>query len=334
MLSVLLGQPHLFILHPFLLFRMHTPNRLLQATTFFSLLLATTGCAVLTDAQRKSVADYASLTRAYTQYPSQVARSYADLYYEIDRLKLVTLNNEDINPALWKALGFHKQALGQAQRVDMATQAVNQYAQALASLAGSSATDGLGVSTALLGKNLDALVTTYNKGWRSASPLPVGFGALAANLLNLAGKRYINAKQATALRAYMSKGDTLIRLIADDTKTAFDSVKTNWIPNLHNTLAQNHQNFLNSLPDAPNRAYYAYLVNKDAVVLVEKIDSFEALADQVQRSVLSLYTAHHSVLADIEKKRSVGEQIADVQELYKAVNAMHKNYLTLVTPKP
>ncbi len=293
------------------------------------------GCASLTSSQRKIVADYATLTQTYSQYPSQVARSYVDLTYDIDQLRIAADGVD--STAITRLLASYLDAetnRRETQRIDQSIGVIQAYASALEALSSADFTEGFGKNASLLGTNVDTLIAKFNKTARPATPIPIGFGKLAAEVLNLAGKRYINQRQAVALRAFMAKGDTVLQLITADVQTAMRPVKKDWVDGtLKPHLAAYYARLLSrSDPMSPNRFYYKYQLNKDVGAMVIRMASLGGLADALAQSVTTLSQAHHTVLTEIQKKRTVLEQVADLQQLYQATNEAYAHYQKLTTP--
>ncbi len=299
------------------------------------LLLTLGGCAALTSSQRKSVADYAQLTQAYSQYPSQVATTYVTLTYEIDQLRIAAdIADSTTVDRLWES--YHDEEANQkkARRIDQSIGLIREYAKALQALSSADIPDNFGKNAVTFGTNADSLISRFNKTVEPAVPVPIGFGKLATEVLSLAGKRFINQRQAVALRRYMEKGDTLVQLITTDIQTSMKPVGEEWVkkslkPNLTSYYVR-----LMSRSDllAPNRFYYKYQLNKDVAALVMRITALEDLANALRGSVTVLAQAHHSVLDDIRTKRTVREQLADIQKLYKATNEAYEHYQRLTTP--
>jgi hypothetical protein len=298
-------------------------------------LLLLGGCAALTSSQRKAVADYAQLTQAYSQYPSQVATSYVALTYEIDQLRIAAdiADSTAVN-RLWDS--YHNEEINRkkARRVDQSIGLIREYAKALAALSSVDIPDNFGKNATLFGTNADSLISRFNKTARPTVPVPVGFGKLATEVLSLAGKRLINQKQAVALRQFMIKGDTLLQVITADIQTSLEPVKEEWVKKSLKPNLTSYYSRLLGRSDllTPNRFYYKYQLNKDVAGIVMRMTALEDLADALRGSVTVLAQAHHSVLKDIQTKRTIREQLADIQQLYKATNEAYEHYQKLTAP--
>ncbi len=311
---------------------------LLQYLVIGSLLTGTTGCASLTDTQRKSVADYARLTQTYSQYPSQIATSYADLNYDIEQIRLDTpVKPELINDGMWQNYEARSGVLKEAQRIDVGIQIIRAYAQALEALSSTTLSGSFSKNAGVLGTNVDNLAKAYNRQ-NETSAVPVGFGALATGVLSAAGKAYISNRQAKAMRAFMSQGDVLLRTITTDIQKGITQFRANRGAGLKDNLGSYHTKLLSQLPvRTPGRAYYIYQLNKDVADIIARIVTLDGVTTGVQNSIVTLYEAHHSVLEDIQKKRSIREQIADLSALYQSARALDEQYQTLINvnhPKP
>ena len=327
--TFVLDQPHS---------RMPSSPFLLQCLVVSSLLAGTTGCASLTDTQRKSVADYAKLTQTYSQYPSQIATSYADLNYAVEQIRLATpVKPELINEGMWQNYEARNGVLKEAQRIDIGIQTIRAYAQALEALSSTTISTSFTKNAGVLGTNVDNLAKACNRQ-NETSAVPVGFGALAAEVLSAVGKAYINNRQAKAMRAFMAQGDVLLRTITTDTQKGIARFRANRGTALKDNLAAYHTKLLSQLTvRTPGRAYYIYQLNKDVADIIARIVTLDGLTTGVQNSVVTLYEAHHSVLEDIQTKRTVRGQIADLSALYQSARALDDQYQTLITanrPKP
>ncbi len=312
---------------------------LFQYLTIGGLLIGTSGCASLTETQRKTVADYAKLTQVYAQYPSQIAASYADLNYAIEQVRLATPVQPDlINSGMWQSYTDRDDVLQEAQRVDVGIKAVKAYAQALEALSSATIPTGFSKNADLLGTNLDAVVKTYNRQGGGSTPLPLGFGALAAQVISAAGKGYINHRQAKALREFMGQGDVLLRAITTDMQTAIRTFRQDRANSLKSNLGAYHTKLLSQLTlQTPGRPYYIYEINKDVAQLINRIVILDNLTIGVQNSVVTLYEAHHSVLEDIQQKRSLRQQVADLKALFQSAKSIDEQYQALINanrPKP
>ncbi|GAA4448648.1 hypothetical protein GCM10023189_06820 [Nibrella saemangeumensis] len=301
------------------------------------LLIELAGCAALTDSQRKSVANYAKLTQAYTQYPSEVARTYVALNYEVATL-LIPVNQPvvtNIHTDLVNTFATFEQGNQNSQRVDDAINILRQYAKALEALSSADLPGVFGKNAELFGKSVDNAVTFYNKTHQPTTALPIGFGKLAADAISLAGRRYINHKQAAALRNYMAKGEELIKLLNQDSQRAFTDLENRW-QQQKRLMAASHTTLLQKVhEDAGGQAarnYYTYQINKDMRTLIERSAAFDKLLTKTAQAMGNVYKAHESVLKDIQQKRPWHDRIADVQNLYEDLTALEAQHEKLTRP--
>ncbi|SFF33590.1 hypothetical protein [Spirosoma endophyticum] len=293
------------------------------------------GCAALTNSQRNTVVNYAKLTQAYTQYPSEVAKEYIALNYEIVNMPLAYSQANDtlVHSTILKNLATFEQGNQNVQRVDDAIGVLRQYAKSLEALSTAGLPDGFGKNAELLGKSLDNVATTFNTTYKPSTLLPVGFGKLIGDVISLVGRKYINHKQAVSLRRYISRGDTLIRLLDQDAQSAFNTLNSRWSLQKQLIKAQ-HTALLQKMhdQDVAAKTYYSYELNQDMVDMIGRVAAFDKLLASTPKAMSNVYQAHKSVLADIQQKRSIEDQIADIQQLYEDVTKLQSEYQNLINP--
>lgn len=295
------------------------------------------GCAALTDSQRKTVVNYAKLTQTYTQYPSEVARTYVGLGYRITMMPVSINQSNDDSVYRYLVTAYNTFELGNqnVKKVDDAIGILRQYAKALEALSSADLPDNFGKSAELFGKSLDNVAAFYNETYKPDTKLPLGFGKLAGEVITPIGKKYINRRQAVKLREYMTKGDTLVQLLNNDSQKAFSDLTSRWNEQKELIAAQ-HAALLKRVHSDNNdkgaNFFYSYQLNKDATTFIEESAAFEKLLASCAKAISGVFNAHRSVLNDIRVKRSAQEQIADIQQLYEDVRTLQAEYQKLVNP--
>ena len=280
------------------------------------------GCAVLTTSQVQEVKRFSEATKAYTELPGALARSYGVLVRDS---ALLALSRREFSPndtakatEAWdkivQAYEAEQKLSAAGERMDGALAVLTDYSQILSQLVADEYTDELGESSAKLGSSMNGAIDAYNKTYRANKPLPSVGGDIAA-AIRAAGGLYVRYRQATILKETTEKANPLIhglmgdvKMIADNMAADFEASETTHVRDPFKQVANESRR----LAVTTFGAVYEDLARARAG---------KALAKKVGDAATAYAAAHQALVDKTRQRMDLKEVIAEIQTLGREVKA-------------
>lgn len=286
-------------------------------------------CAALSVTHRKAVAAFVGKTDTLALSPSVVVSELA----QIRRLRGViyssTLSSHELRmEELELLINDETESATLGRAADLSAKLLRTYAGALGYLAHTNRYEGFGVVSRSIGRKMDSFATDYNAlEW--GRPLPAGYGVLAGKLIGAARMRWLRFRQARALRAVVSHGDTLVSIMTANLITSLNSKEfTEMIEFEESALRTAYLTRMrfNTLHNGP------LLTPVDDLAYLSLRDSLERVKMLRRRTVSalrSLRNAHGKLVVALQKPRKFMEVWAEAEATYRESLDLYDDILTL-----
>ncbi len=173
------------------------------------LLLFLSSCAALTKSQKKAVDEFAESSKEFSAAPKKFLQSVNECFYKYGKLEAAT--TDDVN----RRLNHLDNIINRYNRWDNFIEKYNtsyllieKYGKALQSFANIDVEKDVNENAASMGNAIDTLIKRSSE--RKINTIPLGFGNLAAKIIQKAGNRYIRKRQKEDLIAFLTIGDVLV----------------------------------------------------------------------------------------------------------------------------
>lgn len=275
-----------------------------------------TSCAVLTETQLESVKQYAAATQEYADYPGILIRDYVAVQNDIFLLSSPLIADPDRAAGrVFSNQSSKKEILEEAGRLDLSFDILKEYAKNLEVLATADYFEGIGSSAEQIGMNLDTLVSTYNRKYDRE--IPVGIGGFVYSSFVFAGKKYLDRRRGMLLKEFITRGDTIIREIADFNKAFLEEkIAEEWISGLDESLKAAHaavrRQILADTANYPSHTFSIIQLDTRVAEIYDEIYRMENLNEKLVVSIGDLYTAHHALNDNLQEKQKIGFILSEV----------------------
>ena len=273
------------------------------------------GCASLTESQLKTVNSLAVTADSVAAAPSALFKELAavrmqrGLYYAAS-LTSAEARFRELNALAEAAIEDEKVA----ERTDVCVAVLNSYLRALRSISNQARWKQLGIEVRGLGSSLDSVILRFNQLDWTEKDLPQGIGKLTGKYAGLLSENYMKNRQARAVRAFVTEGDTLVALCTDalaellrrrEVEELIDNeaegLRQNYLAYLHRVEA------LGQLPSVDNDRNY--------LELQKKLENSRRLRDKCVSGLRSLKRAHRKLLTQLEKRERMDYWYDELTEL-------------------
>jgi len=332
----------------------------------FSGFLLLSSCASLTKSQLNEVNCFGQSAKTFSAYPEKVISTLVDVHTQSQFYEAAIIENPKIHmesvTAIYK---FKQEAAKRDEKIGLVFQIISDYGQKLVHLTADVHTLQLDTAAQSFGTNLDGLIDRFN----SADPqhaVPTGYGALISKIVSAGGDLYIQDRQARGAKEFVTKGDTLIGMMALKLEEFLNDNGTNaakaGIERERKSLAHNYKNYLaadNELITLYYQKDTVYkrdryrkkdsIAKKDTIItgvlkawrssgigadslyvkLMENLDADEMLRKQCLDAVKDLRKAHHKLMEDLQEKKNLKEVYAETKAYGQSINQMYSTYKTI-----
>ena len=318
------------------------------------LLLFCCSCASLSKSQLDEVNQFGGATKTFAAYPAKVMSTLVDVhtqnqYFEVGIIVDPNLHRQHVD-SIYKWIQTSKK---KDEEIALVFQILSDYGQKLVHLTANVHTLQLDTAAQSFGTNMDALINKFN----SLDPqhkAPTGYGAIIGEVISLGGNMYVQDRQAKGAKAFVTKGDTLIGIMAAKleqylSSDEINSVKTG-ISRERKELVHNYTAYLASDNELIN-LYYKIgkhgskdsLTKKDTVItgalkawrssgmgadslyikLLTNLDADETLRQQCLAAAENLRKAHHKLMEDLQEKKNLKEVYEELQGYGASLRQLH-----------
>ncbi|MFA6923803.1 MAG: hypothetical protein WC223_06055 [Bacteroidales bacterium] len=301
------------------------------------------GCASLTKTQIESVNQFAQTSKNFSVYPSKIITELADI-----RLKrgVYYANFYCAEPKAYvneldSAYNEKNRDYKLSAKSDITFKIIDKYAQSLLLLSSDKYTTDLEKQSKNFGTDIDSLINVYNK-IGGVNKIPSGIGGLASQLIILGGDAYIKTKQAKEIKKFVPKADTLISIMTANLKEFLNGKV--YIKELNNSYSI--EDLIKNENDGIKEGYKAYIAScarlkaiptieseNEYLQLKNSLDGTDILLKQTIKATDDLRTAHKKLLNVIEKKKTLTENIKELQAYYEEVKNIKSTIEKIEKPK-
>ena len=287
------------------------PSYLLIVTFF--LMVTIQGCAVLTDDQVQAVHDFAKAGQDYTDLPSAVIETHAEIMYLDNVYETATTdsaNIESVPQQLDKAVKNRNDFLAQAKQTDETLKVIDTYISLLTTLTSDVFTEQLAVQAVELGEELDDAVDVYNDNISSDQNKIDGWGKYVAAGIRGAGGIFIKNKQTKALQQAVTHAQPQIanmaEVITDFMETyssilgpmAVEGLTDTYMTLITNDISKNSVASLENFSQAREKARSIKILSEKSILAIQ---AFQA--------------AHSALYENLQEKRSIKGTIGEIKSL-------------------
>ena len=319
-----------------------------------SMLLFYCSCASLTKSQLDEVNQFGGATKTFAAYPAKVMSTLVDVhtqnqYFEVGIIVDPNLHRQHVD-SIYKWI---QTSAKRDEDIALLFQIIGDYGQKLVHLTSNAATLQLDTAAQSFGGNLDSLLTKFNS-FEPKHKVPTGYAAVISEVISFGGNIYVHDRQAKGAKAFVTKGDTLIAMMATKLEQYLsadniNSVKTG-ISMERRDLVHNYTAYLASDNELIN-LYYKIdkhggkdsLSKKDTVItgtlkawrssgmgadslyikLLTNLDADETLRQQCLAAVENLRKAHHKLMLDLQEKKNLKEVYGEFVDYGASLHQMH-----------
>jgi hypothetical protein len=199
-------------------------------------------------------------------------------------------------------------------RTELYVNVLNSYLRALRSISATTRWSAYGTEWRGIGRNIDSLILRFNQTDLLDTNIPVGWAKLSGQYIGYMNERYMRVRQAKAVRAFVTEGDTLLSACVDgliELLRRGDLIDL--IENESEGLKNNYEAYLHRLelsglpPDfAADRKY---------IELVKRIEVAKKTRSRCITALQSLKRAHAKLVKELEKKQKMDYFIDELIEL-------------------
>jgi len=280
------------------------------------------GCAVLTKDQVQAVNDFAKAGKQYTDLPSAVIETHAEIMYldNIYETAATDLASVDSVPGqLDKAIKTKKTFLAEAKKTEKTLKVIDVYISLLTKLTSDVFSEKLAKEAIELSKELDSAIEAYNEIVDSDQAKLSGWGNYVAAGIRGAGGIFIKIQQTKSLKSAVDHADPEI--------TKMSMLITKFMATYSDQLGPTAVEGLT--------ATYMTLITTDIskntveglenfALSREKAKSIKTLSEKSSKAIKSFQEAHSKLHENIQKKRSIKGSISEIKSLSDEIKAAKK----------
>ncbi len=302
--------------------------------TVFLLLVTCYGCAVLTESQVKLVNGLAVAGDSLSAAPSVLFQELAAIRTERGLLYAASLTGAQAR--------YHEiNALGQAAaddeklgpKANVYVTALNSYLRALRSISHPDRWKQHGTRMRALGRNMDSVLLQFNNLDWLEKDIPLEVAKLSGRYAGYVSENYMKARQARAVKEFVTAGDTLV---AQCTQALITLLRKEQVDKLIRNEQEGLQhNYLAYLQRVENSGQLPPLEN-DRIYLQLKANVAAAakVRDRCITGLQSLRRAHGKLLDELEERKTITYLYNELQELNTLALALQGLLTQLKVAKP
>lgn len=285
-----------------------------------------TSCAVLSNSQLKAVKTFAEACDSVAVYPSQVIRSMGTLRlirgsYFASSLHTPEQHIEELNALHHAALSDERHA----KELDATLEVVSTYMRALKSLVHDNRHDNIGLQLRNIGRDLDSLIIHYNV-LDFTRDLPTGILKLTGKTLSFVFESYVRTRQAEAVKAFISEGDTLMGVCMTSVIDVLQSRQMQELmENEVKGLEANYLSYLRQKSPSPDP-----VEDQRYLALLSQAEAMKKIRLQSINACRSVRRAHAKLFTELQQRRRFKDWYGQLQDAYDSCEALRKTFHNLV----
>jgi hypothetical protein len=277
--------------------------------------LVMTSCASLTKSQLQRVNNLTVASDTIIATPKAIfnelttVRLERGLYYAAS-LTSATAREKEIN-ALASASITDEQLVS---RTEVYVNVLNSYLRALRSISATTRWQAYGTEWRGIGRNIDSLLLRFNQTDLIDTQIPVGWAKLSGQYMGYLNERFMRIRQANAVKAFVTEGDTLLAICTDGLIELLKKGDLiDLIENESEGLRNNYEAYLNRLALAGLPADLE--ADRHYIELVKRIEAAKKSRSRCVTALQSLRRAHAKLVQELAKRQNVDFFIDELIEL-------------------
>ena len=277
--------------------------------------LVCTSCAVLTTSQLQRVNNLTVASDTVVVAPKVIFEELATVRLERGLFYAASLTSATAREKEINALAAASQADEQmATRAEAYVNVLNSYLRALRSISAASRWTAYGTEWRGIGRNIDSLILRTNQTTIFETQIPVGWAKLSGQYMGYLNERYMRVRQAKAVKAFVTEGDTLLAVCVDglvDLLKAGDLIDL--IENEHDGLRRNYEAYLHRLELGGLPADLA--ADRKYLELVKRLEKAKYTRGRCVTALQALKRAHAKLVEELKQRQQVDFFIDELIEL-------------------
>jgi hypothetical protein len=199
-------------------------------------------------------------------------------------------------------------------RAEVYVNVLNSYLRALRSISATTRWSDYGTEWRGIGRNIDSLILRYNQTDLLDTKIPVGWAKLSGQYMGYLSERFMRVRQAKAVKAFVTEGDTLVSVCVDgliDLLKKGDLIEL--IENESEGLKNNYEAYLRRLESGGLPADLE--ADRKYIELVKRVEKAKYTRGRCVTALQSLKRAHAKLVDELKKKQKVDFYIEELIEL-------------------
>ncbi|MDR0796056.1 MAG: hypothetical protein LBE79_08430 [Tannerella sp.] len=277
--------------------------------------ILTTSCAVLTKSQVEMVnkltvaSDTVSITPKVIFDELAIVRLERGLYYAAS-LTTASAREKEIN-ALAAASIADQQLVN---RSDVYVNVLNSYLRALRSISNATRWTQYGTEWRGLGRNIDSLIIRLNQTDLLDTDLTVGWAKLSGQYMGYLSEKYSGARQAKAVKSFVTEGDTLVAACVDGLVGLLQKGELiELIDNETRGLKNNYNAYLQRLEMSGSMPDMEY--DRMYIDLFKRAEKAKNIRTRCITALQSLKRAHKKLVSELGRRKNIDYLIEELLEL-------------------
>lgn len=300
-----------------------------KAFTFLILctvLLLSSGCAVLTKSQVKEVKAFAEVSKEYGTLPGEPIRTYGHIL-RANRIMNVSardFSDEDARQQGWselqKANAFDQAYASASEEADAALEVLDTYSELLLTLSSDEFTDSLDASAKSMGEAFDKSVKKYNEAFRKPngkSEFGLIGGPIAAGIRGGAGI-WLRHRQAKYLKKYVTGAQPVVLALTAHVQDLMTNTVMGDLTTLESRLKQD---FATAAGRAKRFSYETVESVADAQM---QITQSRELCESAAQSAQRFADAHTKLIEKLSRRQTLKTRIEEIKTMATEIKKAQK----------
>ena len=288
--------------------------------TFFLFLFVIAGsvvtsCVSLTKSQLQRVTNLTVASDTVIATPKAIFNHLATVRLERGLFYAASLTSAEAREKEINALAAASIADEQlVNRAEAYINVLNSYLRALRSISAATRWETYGTAWRGIGRNIDSLILRFNQTELIDTKIPVGWAKLSGQYAGYMSERFMRVRQANAVRAFVTEGDTLVAACTDGLIELLKKGDLiDLIENESQGLKNNYEAYLHRLELSGLPADFE--ADRKYIDLVKRIEAAKKSRSRCVTALQSLRRAHAKLVQELEKKQNLDFLIDELIEL-------------------
>jgi hypothetical protein len=260
-------------------------------------------CSAITKSQKSAIESFCTTAKTYSDLPKELVNTYGECLYKTEQWRAATDQDQNnMITDLNTASNAYFDRIKFDSELAISYQLLGKYFQALLDLVNADTASSLKSNIGTLGVNVDSAASKLNQVKHFS--IPLGFGDLAASLMQFVGKKWIKQQQLKYFQQFVAKGDPLVDSVSRVFNEVVLGILIKGIEKKKNALDTTYKLYLANLDsgDKKTSSFYGSL-NPIYLQLKTCLAQSLLLSIMLAESTESLKAAHKEMIAIIQSKQ-------------------------------